>query len=74
MKGPRNKLFQKDGAQSLIDPRSNQIMRKSLWIEVVEWCLFVAVALFFMGVIAMRSEITSSAQGDSQAPRVSIDE
>jgi hypothetical protein len=49
-------------------------MRKSLWIEVVEWCLFAAVALFLIGVVAMRSEITSSASGDSPVPRESIDE
>jgi hypothetical protein len=49
-------------------------MRKSIWIEVVEWCVLVAVMLFTIGVILMRSEITSSAEASSTAPIESVDE
>jgi hypothetical protein len=47
-------------------------MRKSLWIEVVEWCVLGAIMLFLVGVLAMRGEITSS--DDASVPRYSIGE
>ncbi len=49
-------------------------MRKSLWIEVMEWCVLALVLLFLVGVIAMRGEITSPVDANSTAPVVSIGE
>jgi hypothetical protein len=49
-------------------------MRKSLWIEVLEWSVFAFVLLFVMGVLAMRGEITSAAQENPNAPIQSLDE
>jgi hypothetical protein len=49
-------------------------MRKSIWIEVIEWCVLAAVGLFTLGVLAMRSEIVTSAEASSTAPVESIDE
>ncbi len=49
-------------------------MRKSIWIEVVEWTVFAFVALFVIGVFAMRAEITSSAEDNPNVPVQSLDE
>jgi len=49
-------------------------MRKSIWIEVVEWCVFGLIVLFMIGVLTMREQITASASSDSPVPRVSLDE
>ena len=42
-------------------------MKKSIWIEWVEWGVFALIAGFVAGVIAMRTEITS-AENNSTAP------
>ncbi len=49
-------------------------MRKSMWIELVEWCLFAAVALFITGVFAMRSEIISDPPESLTSPVRSLGE
>jgi hypothetical protein len=49
-------------------------MRKSLWIEVMEWCILVVVALFTLGVVVMRKDIVASAESTSTAPIESIGE
>jgi hypothetical protein len=49
-------------------------MKKSMWIEVVEWCVFGAVALFITGVFAMRSEIIADQPESLTAPIYSLDE
>lgn len=48
-------------------------MRKSKWIELVEWCVFALVALFVVGVFLYRGELTST-QENSAAPVLSLDE
>jgi hypothetical protein len=49
-------------------------MRKSIWIELVEWCVLAAVALFTVGVLLQRGEITSPVEASSSAPVQSLDE
>jgi hypothetical protein len=50
------------------------MIKKSLWIEVIEWCVLAAVGLFTIGVIVMRSEITAPPESGSTAPVESVDE
>jgi hypothetical protein len=38
-------------------------MKKSLWIEAVEWCVLGLIVLFVTGVVVMRGEITSADDG-----------
>jgi hypothetical protein len=49
-------------------------MRKSVWIEVVEWCVLTVVALFMVGVVWMRGEITMPPESSSTAPVESLDD
>jgi hypothetical protein len=49
-------------------------MRKSRWIEAIEWCVLALVVLFTAGIIVMRGEITSSADSTSTAPVESFEE
>jgi hypothetical protein len=49
-------------------------MRKSIWIEAIEWCLLVVMALFLFGVLALRAEITSSADEHAGAPIASYED
>jgi hypothetical protein len=49
-------------------------MRKSMWIEVVEWCVFAMVAVLVSGVVVMRAELTTSEPENPAAPIHSIDE
>jgi hypothetical protein len=49
-------------------------MKKSLWIECVEWITFALVMLFVVGVLAMRNEITRSDPDNPAAPLQSLDE
>jgi hypothetical protein len=44
-------------------------MKKSFWIEMIEWVVLAVVAIFVLGVVAMRHEITSSS---SENPSVSL--
>ena len=47
-------------------------MKKSCWIEGVEWLVCGLVILLLSGVFAMRGEITSGAQGNPAVPVESI--
>ena len=49
-------------------------MRKSIWIELIEWGVLAFVGLFTLGVIALRGEITTPVDAGSTAPLVSFDE
>ena len=49
-------------------------MRKSKWIEAVEWVLFAVVVLFFAGVLVKRGEMIASDTGTLAAPRMSVGE
>jgi hypothetical protein len=49
-------------------------MRKSRWLEWTEWMLFALVLSFVIGVLAMRSEITSAGPENSVAPVYSLAE
>jgi hypothetical protein len=46
-------------------------MRKSIWLEIVEWCVLAVVVLFVAGVVVMRQEITSNTDS-TLAPRYSV--
>ena len=47
-------------------------MRKSVWIELLEWGVFAVVALFVTCVVAMRDEITSLEPENAAAPVQSL--
>jgi len=48
-------------------------MKKSIWIEVVEWCVLILVMLVLVGVVVMRGEIISPDRTNSTAPIISLD-
>lgn len=35
-------------------------VKKSIWIELTEWCVLALIALFLAAILWMRAEITSS--------------
>ncbi len=43
-------------------------MRKSAWIEAVEWVVLALIVLFMAGILVMRAQITSPPQDESTAP------
>lgn len=49
-------------------------MRKSVWIELIEWSTLALVLLFFVGVVLRRGEITAPPNAGSTAPIESVDE
>jgi hypothetical protein len=49
-------------------------MKKSIWIEVVEWCVLVVVTLLLVGVVAKRGEIISPDPTGSTAPIGNLDD
>jgi hypothetical protein len=49
-------------------------MKKSIWIEAVEWCVLGAVMLFLVGVVTMRNEIMASPDSTSTAPVETFEE
>jgi hypothetical protein len=49
-------------------------MRKSAWIEVLEWGFLPVVIVFVAGVVVMRGEITNSPEDGTTAPLVTLAE
>jgi hypothetical protein len=49
-------------------------MRKSRWIEWVEWLVCALVLVFVLCVVANRHEITSAEAENPKAPAYSLDE
>ncbi len=47
-------------------------MRKSIWIEALEWCVLGCVVLFLAGVLAMRGEIVNPPEDSATAPIVTL--
>jgi hypothetical protein len=43
-------------------------VKKSRWIELVEWCVFALIAVFVFGVVSMRGELTAPPDNGSTAP------
>ena len=48
-------------------------MRKSIWLEMMEWFVLALVVVFVVGVVALRQEVTSNAES-ALAPRYSVSE
>jgi hypothetical protein len=49
-------------------------MRKSLWIEWVEWCLCAGLVALAIAICIFRHEITSPLEASQLAPIVSLGE
>jgi hypothetical protein len=49
-------------------------MKKSLWIQLIEWGTFALVALFLTGVLLMRDEIIASPEGSFDLPVQGLNE
>lgn len=57
-----------------VEPDILARMRKSILIEIIEWCTLAVVVLFVSGAVAMRAEIISDEPEDPAAPVLHIDE
>jgi hypothetical protein len=49
-------------------------MKKPIWIEAVEWCVFALIAIFVSSVVVMRAELTNTEPYNPIAPIHSMDE
>ncbi len=49
-------------------------MKKSPWIELIEWTALALIFIFVVGVFAMRGEILSASQDNPDIPVQSLGE